>query len=58
MRVSGGGSARSFEKRIYISLPELDARREMFRIHVGDTGGIHLSPEDLTTLASLTEGCE
>jgi vacuolar protein-sorting-associated protein 4 len=47
---------RRFEKRIYIALPELDARREMFRIHTGDTSGITLSPEDLTELARITEG--
>jgi hypothetical protein len=42
---------------VYIALPEFDARREMFKIHVGDTSGVRLTDAELDTLASLTEGC-
>jgi vacuolar protein-sorting-associated protein 4 len=45
-----------FEKRIYIALPEADARRDMFRIHIGDTPGVHLNREEYDRLAELTEG--
>ena len=46
----------SFEKRIYIALPEAEARRDMFRIHIGDTPGVTLTPEEYDRLAALTEG--
>ena len=52
-----GTCACSFEKRVYISLPEHHARMEMFRIHIGDTGGIRLTEDDLARLADLTDGC-
>ena len=51
----GGGSR--FEKRIYIALPEMDARRDMFRIHIGDTAGVRMTEAELDRLAALTEGC-
>jgi len=45
---------RRFEKRIYIGLPEFDARREVFRIH---TKGVELSNDvNFDELAKLTEG--
>lgn len=46
---------RRFEKRVYIPLPELDARRRMFELNIGSTP-CQLSPEDLRLLASETEG--
>jgi vacuolar protein-sorting-associated protein 4 len=44
-----------FEKRIYIPLPELEARRKMFELNVGTTPH-QLSPADFRHLAKLTEG--
>lgn len=46
---------RSFEKRIYIPLPEENARRQLFQIHIGNTPTL-LSPHDLGTLAQKTDG--
>jgi vacuolar protein-sorting-associated protein 4 len=46
---------RRFEKRIYIPLPEVQARRRMFELNIGDTPN-DLSPADFTTLAQQTEG--
>lgn len=46
---------RRFEKRIYIPLPGTEARRHMFKLHVGDTP-CQLAPEDYRTLADKTEG--
>ena len=46
---------RSFEKRIYIPLPEENARRQMFEIHTGNTPTL-LSPHDFGTLAQKTDG--
>uniref|UniRef100_A0A2M3Z5G3 vesicle-fusing ATPase n=1 Tax=Anopheles braziliensis TaxID=58242 RepID=A0A2M3Z5G3_9DIPT len=46
---------RRFEKRIYIPLPEANARHVMFKIHLGSTAHL-LTEEDLRTLASKTEG--
>lgn len=46
---------RRFEKRIYIPLPDVEARGAMFKIHIGDTpNDIDLS--DYEYLAGLTEG--
>jgi vacuolar protein-sorting-associated protein 4 len=45
---------RRFEKRIYIGLPEQNARKDMFKIHVGDTPNT-LTDEDFKTLAAKTE---
>lgn len=47
---------RRFEKRVYIALPEFEARKDMFRIHIGDTGGVSLSEHELDALAEMTEG--
>ena len=44
-----------FEKRIYIRLPEENARRRMFEIHIGNTSTT-LSPRDFGTLAQKTDG--
>lgn len=45
---------RRFERRVYITLPEVEARTEMFRIH---TKGEELDPSvDFDSLAQWTEG--
>lgn len=46
---------RRFEKRVYIPLPEQEARTAMVKIHLGDTPN-NLSESDYETLGSLTEG--
>ncbi|PVV02686.1 hypothetical protein BB560_002855 [Smittium megazygosporum] len=46
---------RRFEKRIYIPLPDLNARQAMFKIHVGDTR-CNLSQSDYRMLAEKTDG--
>nr|ODN85804.1 vacuolar protein-sorting-associated protein 4 [Cryptococcus depauperatus CBS 7841] len=46
---------RRFEKRIYIPLPDVQARRRMFEINIGSTPH-GLTPADFTHLAELTEG--
>nr|XP_019046743.1 vacuolar protein-sorting-associated protein 4 [Kwoniella bestiolae CBS 10118]OCF25673.1 vacuolar protein-sorting-associated protein 4 [Kwoniella bestiolae CBS 10118] len=46
---------RRFEKRIYIPLPDVQARRRMFELNVGTTPN-GLTPRDFTTLAEQTEG--
>lgn len=46
---------RRFEKRIYIPLPELDARKSMFKLHLGNTPN-NLAPEDFITLSKHTDG--
>ncbi|KAF2074211.1 hypothetical protein CYY_004496 [Polysphondylium violaceum] len=46
---------RRFEKRIYIGLPDLDGRKNMFRIHMGSHGS-SLSDDDYNILALATEG--
>ncbi|KAI0089921.1 AAA-domain-containing protein [Irpex rosettiformis] len=46
---------RRFEKRIYIPLPGVEARRQMFLLHVGDTP-CQLSHQDYRVLAEKTEG--
>ncbi|VDB99362.1 unnamed protein product [Peniophora sp. CBMAI 1063] len=46
---------RRFEKRIYIPLPGLEARKAMFEIHVGSTP-CELSQKDYRTLAAKSEG--
>ncbi|ETV96077.1 hypothetical protein H310_10718 [Aphanomyces invadans] len=47
---------RRFEKRIYIPLPEVEARKVMLKIHLGDTPH-SLNDDDFTTLATKAEGC-
>ncbi|KAI9295988.1 AAA-domain-containing protein [Neoconidiobolus thromboides FSU 785] len=46
---------RRFEKRIYIPLPELEARIQMFQLHVGNTP-CQLTPKDYKYLAENTNG--
>jgi len=44
-----------FEKRIYIPLPDVHARRRMFELNVGTTPH-GLTPQDFQSLAELTDG--
>mmetsp|Transcript_31535 Transcript_31535/g.66329 ORF Transcript_31535/g.66329 Transcript_31535/m.66329 type:complete len:454 (-) Transcript_31535:76-1437(-) len=46
---------RRFEKRVYIPLPEAEARTAMVKIHLGDTPN-NLSESDFDTLGRLTVG--
>mmetsp|Transcript_19239 Transcript_19239/g.25343 ORF Transcript_19239/g.25343 Transcript_19239/m.25343 type:complete len:452 (+) Transcript_19239:162-1517(+) len=46
---------RRFEKRIYIPLPEQEARTCMFHIHVGDTPNT-LTEEEFERLGEMSEG--
>ena len=46
---------RRFEKRIYIPLPEMQARKRMFQIDLGSIP-TDISPADLNTLSAKTEG--
>jgi vacuolar protein-sorting-associated protein 4 len=46
---------RRFEKRVYISLPESQARATMFKIHLGNTPN-SLTEIDFSELGDLTEG--
>ncbi|KIK80045.1 hypothetical protein PAXRUDRAFT_833772 [Paxillus rubicundulus Ve08.2h10] len=46
---------RRFEKRVYIPLPGIEARKRMFEIHIGSTP-CHLEAKDYRTLAERTEG--
>lgn len=47
---------RRFEKRIYIPLPETNARKDMFKLHVGNNTPHSLTEQDFKTLAERTEG--
>ncbi|KJH43311.1 ATPase, AAA family [Dictyocaulus viviparus] len=46
---------RRFEKRIYIPLPEMNARKDMFRLDVGRNNN-NLTDHDYKMLAERTEG--
>ncbi|KEG14058.1 putative vacuolar protein sorting-associated protein 4 [Trypanosoma grayi] len=46
---------RRFERRIYIPLPEVQARCQMFKIHLGDTPN-NLCENDWYELGKMTEG--
>jgi len=46
---------RRFEKRIYIPLPEANARTNMFRVNLGSTPN-SLTEEDFKSLGARTEG--
>ncbi|CAL1268151.1 unnamed protein product [Larinioides sclopetarius] len=46
---------RRFEKRIYIPLPDKNARYKIFKLSIGDTPN-DLKEEDFKTLAAKTEG--
>ena len=44
-----------FEKRIYIPLPDVEARKRMFELNVGTTP-CQLTPKEYRELALQTEG--
>lgn len=46
---------RRFQKKIYICLPEENARLVMFKLNLGDTPNA-ITEEDLKEMAALTEG--
>ena len=46
---------RRFEKRVYIPLPEAEARTYMVKLHLGDTPN-NLTEEDFDRLGEITEG--
>jgi len=46
---------RRFEKRVYIPLPEAEARTHMVKLHLGDTPN-NLTEEDFEKLGQITEG--
>jgi len=46
---------RRFEKRIYIPLPEVGARKEMFKLHLGNTPH-SITEQEFRTLAEKTNG--
>jgi vacuolar protein-sorting-associated protein 4 len=46
---------RRFQKKIYISLPDEQARVVMVKLNIGDTANT-LCDEDIKELAALTEG--
>ena len=45
---------RRFEKRVYISLPEKEARKKMFKLNLGNTPN-SLTEEDYEELGNMTE---
>lgn len=46
---------RRFDKRIYVPLPDLKARKHIFKVHIGDTPH-NLTETDFEHLARRTEG--
>lgn len=46
---------RRFERRIYIALPDVEARKRMFELNIGDVL-CECSPQDLRVLAEMTDG--
>jgi vacuolar protein-sorting-associated protein 4 len=46
---------RRFEKRIYIPLPDVEARKRMFELNVGSTP-CDLGQKDWRDLAGMTDG--
>lgn len=46
---------RRFERRIYIALPDVEARTRMFEINIGDVP-CECTPHDYRTLAEMTDG--
>ena len=53
--ILGAAIIKRFEKRIYIPLPDEEARKRMFEIHIGNTPH-DLTSRDMHTLASKTDG--
>ena len=53
--VGGSDLQQRFEKRIYIPLPGVEARRKMFELNVGTTP-CELQPKDYKELAKRTDG--
>ena len=47
---------RRFEKRIYVPLPDFQARKELFKLHIGKQKNSFISSTDLNELAEKTEG--
>jgi vacuolar protein-sorting-associated protein 4 len=46
---------RRFDRRVYIALPDAEARTEMFKIHLGDTAH-NLTPDNFQHLGEQSEG--
>merc|ERR1712232_553116 len=46
---------RRFEKRVYIPLPEAEARSYMFKLHLGDTPN-NLREDNFEKLGAITQG--
>lgn len=46
---------RRFERRIYIALPDAEARARMFELNIGDVA-CECTPQDYHVLANMTEG--
>ncbi|PSK33804.1 vacuolar protein sorting-associated protein 4 [Candidozyma pseudohaemuli] len=46
---------RRFERRIYIALPELEARKRMFELNIGEVP-CECNQQDLRVLAEMTDG--
>jgi vacuolar protein-sorting-associated protein 4 len=46
---------RRFERRIYIALPDVEARTRMFELNIGDVP-CDCTPHDLKILAEMTDG--
>lgn len=46
---------RRFERRIYIALPDVEARKRMFELNIGEVN-CECSPQDLRVLAEMTDG--
>jgi vacuolar protein-sorting-associated protein 4 len=46
---------RRFQKKIYIGLPDIEARKVMLKLNLGNTSNA-LTEEDYETIASRTEG--
>jgi vacuolar protein-sorting-associated protein 4 len=46
---------RRFQKKIYIGLPDVEARRAMFKLNLGNTAHV-ISEEDFDELSMRTEG--
>lgn len=46
---------RRFERRIYIALPDIEARKRMFELNIGEVA-CECTPQDLRVLAEMTDG--